>query len=703
MNVWGDDDFEPGATAYGTHPNRYLRMRPFGQSVTFQGQGGAAPFGPISAHPGFIFDGQGNASFVPGPGLPNDDQTIHVLQRSVFQADGQVEFVPRYKLVSGAKNLDGLRGCFLWARVSGGAIQTEAGSPGYTEYHDFPTSGIFFAHVKVTFNPDRLVLGYVAGGNVTILRNETVASFQGGNTGNPFYEPRKMRLVVNGDTVEAYRSFVGRQGAASLGGQAAGTSEQQVFSVQSSDWPTAAGRFGFGAQMFREDLGSAEGGITVSSVSIRDLAGQLLYRDIFERTTPNSGRIALDVLNRPGTSLMQAWTGDGTGRVAFKAHVGHMVRAGSGVALGDDISSQYNGLDQAYGWMAWQDPETNPQQHRSIRITFGGSAAVGREAGIWLRGSFQIPDIGGPPDFRSEPAAGSPVELDNLKTGYLLLIRQEAGNWSLRIDAYQSNPSTAYAPETIATADLGAAGLALGVPILLAMEVRNFDADTFGVGEVPAIRVMLNGNPVSLSSASSGVSIQSNWAVDLRSEAVPNGSATGLFLQVDAYDSLLCQFDDWKQEPLSDAPVDGGDDQASVVLGSEVDDKLGTLDVPLSWGIQEILQDEFREAEYETGSVQRSPRFSQSRRLFRVEMRGATAAERQEARQFWKIHRASEIPFTWTSPVTGGPVVVRFVGGTFQWARISSGAVAEGVETYGTFELEELFAHTIYGEAVNAP
>ena len=695
MKPWENEFFASGATPYGTHPNRYLRVRPFGISTIFTGLG-VPSTGPFSGWDGLLTDGHGGASFHVGPGTTLDDISGHSVERTIFQADGSVEASPVFQVEAGVPNEDSFRSVFLWARTSGGSVAVTGSNLGSTEFHD-GVEGIFFAQLKLGLSPSRFVLGYVQGGAVTLLGNVLVSDFI---TGNAAQEQAigKMRLEVNGFNVRGYRTFTNNATV----GEGSSTSETRIFSITSSSFPQASGRWGIGAQVFRDQPNGCRCGVRFNNIAIRGAEGDLLYRDNFERALPGaSDSSSVDPTGVAGNSLMQAWTGDGAGETVVFPSVGHLTSAGDEVGLGPDISISFPSLSQNYGWMIWQNRAPSPQQHRSALLTFDGDAAVAREAGIWLRGSFDPVAPFQVPDLRSESEPGGIGELDYRKRGYLALVEWDgASGWSLRVDAYDFSTLLTYSPVTIATASLGTSGLAIGTPFRLALEVRNFAGADVGF---PALRVKINGQVVTPNAQALGVAVQDSWVIDNRSAAVNTGATTGLFFQPSAYSPDLLLVGDWRQEDLSGPPdTQQEEDQVSIPQASETEGLFGTLDIPLSWGIEEVTQSFSRSHEYETGHIQKSPRMHRHRRLWRVEMRGATARERESARAFWREHRSVETPFNWALPVTGELVPVRFLSTSFTWRRSANGANAVGVEIYGILEIEELFHASLIGSQANA-
>lgn len=136
------------------------------------------------------------------------------------------------------------------------------------------------------------------------------------------------------------------------------------------------------------------------------------------------------------------------------------------------------------------------------------------------------------------------------------------------------------------------------------------------------------------------------------------------------------------------------DSQPSVPLSAETAGKTGTLTTPASWPISEERIVGINSVTFDTGHRATMPVLPKERRMFEVQMLGATHAERATLSAFFLAHRGTEIPFDWVHPLTSETIAVRFASPSIA-AKHRSG-VGEGVEDY-RFDLIEVFDAGTYG------
>lgn len=688
-NAWpAVESFDAGASPYGTHPNRYIRFRPHGASESYSGVG-VSNFGPISAHHGMLFarNATNRASTHAGPGFVGTDVVVSVVERSIYQADGEAYLDASLVTISGAPSPDSVRGIFVWARVTGGTLTVPGANPQYTEFYEEP-DGIFFADVKLPGGARRLILGYCSSGAVSILGNVPLSNFETAPVSSTV-PIRRMRIVCSGTTVTAYRAAPG--GTSPMFDPVLGATEDEVFSIASGSWPSAAGRWGFGMQVFKTDAFGWQGGVDASTFVVRDDTGATIFRDEFRRALPSASRVETDQTGAFGHSLMQAWTGDGAGLTNTLPSVGHLARSSSLITMGVDTSALYGTVGQFYGWHIWQSPAASAQQRRSVVMTLTGPDPV--EGGIFLRGSFLLVPPFGYPDLKSRANIGS-AALDYRKGGYLAAVEYDGADFLLRILHYEPNTSIGYVPTTIATADLGAAGVSSGVSFVLDFEARNFGPDVFGSSAFVALRVKINSAVITTTAEIPEILIVDDWVLDIRTVATSSGVCEGVFFRSSAYGTGRLIFDSWTAETLSDPPAPSGGSQATIPSYPETEGATGTLEVSVSWDIELLIADSVLRFETEHGRMMTSPRYSAEAERYRFTAPALPRAERVAFEEFFAAHGYA-VPFNWTNPLTGEAVVARFVGGEFGF---STDAIGAGTDSYDTLEfvLEVLRGEVIF-------
>jgi hypothetical protein len=139
-------------------------------------------------------------------------------------------------------------------------------------------------------------------------------------------------------------------------------------------------------------------------------------------------------------------------------------------------------------------------------------------------------------------------------------------------------------------------------------------------------------------------------------------------------------------------PDPGG--QETVPVDAETATKTGTLTTPASWPINEERIVGINSAEFDTGHRATMPALPKERRIFSLQMLGATEAERATLSAFFLAHRGTEIPFDWVHPLTKETIAVRFSSANIAAKHRSS--VGSGAEDY-RFDLIEVFDAGTYG------
>jgi hypothetical protein len=139
-------------------------------------------------------------------------------------------------------------------------------------------------------------------------------------------------------------------------------------------------------------------------------------------------------------------------------------------------------------------------------------------------------------------------------------------------------------------------------------------------------------------------------------------------------------------------PDPGG--QETVPVDAETATKTGTLTTPSSWPINEERIVGINSAEFDTGHRATMPALPKERRMFSLQMLGATEAERATLSAFFLSHRGTEIPFDWVHPLTKETIAVRFSSANIAAKHRSS--VGSGAEDY-RFDLIEVFDAGTYG------
>lgn len=718
--VWPlDDTFADGATAYGTGVRRYLRVKPWATTLSDYNlvpapEGGEPRLlktGGVFGYPVYGAAAYG-AAFMPfGSSSAGNDISAFV-ERETYIADGEVTILPAMYQQSGTLDYEAFHCVGVCGRVSGGTLTTPGGATAIDEYHSVP-DGYYFMQVKKATEDPALVLYKVSSGTVTVLEDDPLSDYETFRPGVPDAgQPRRMRMVITGTTttrIRCYRKIV------NSGPVLAGDNfeEALVFDYSDSSSPlSSAGRWGAVGAAPNEytNLGgqTTEVITQLKSLRVRDAAGANLYlREIWRRTAIGNNLQNFHTDERTNSTvfsssidsktLAAAYTGDILGNhstlTPTLTHRGHLL-ADSGndrLVLGVDPTTVYGGTQQRYGWYFSQCPASSPQQHKKVTATFLSTATSPRETralGVHLRGSLAT--LGRLYGSTSESTIQS-----RYRAGYRAYIEYEhvggtTDTFTLKV--YHHNGSTAqnYAATLLATCNLSAI-LALGTEFSLAVEVRNFDTDAFGQGGDVALRFSVDGSVVTPVAASiNGLSVESNWLFDRRSEATSSGSLFGMYAMIPTFNAAgLIQVNSFTDEALSNPPSDEtGGDQPSIAIDAETAGKTGTLDMPISWPVTEIHDFQTGDIEFDTGHRQTLPVFSKKRRAWKVQALGATLAERESLLEFFEAHKGSEIPFDWTYTVTGETVPVRFAASTF--ASKMRTAVGDGAEDF-RFELVEVF------------
>ena len=713
--VWPlDDTFTDGATAYGTGVRRYLRVKPWATTLTdynlVPAPEGGEPRLPKYSFFGYQYSGPSfGAAFMPfGASSAGNDISAFV-ERETYIADGEVMILPALYEQSGVLDYEAFHCVGVCGRVSGGTLTTPGGSTAVDEYHSVP-EGYYFMHVKKASEDPALVLYKVSGGSVTVLEDSPLSDFETFRPGVPDAgQPRRMRMVITGSSptrIRCYRKIV--NSGPVLVGQS--FEETLVFDHSDSSSPiTAAGRWGaVGAAPY--EYANLSGQTTqvvtqLKSLRIRDAAGSTLHlRELWKRGlfgaplqnvhTDEDTNTTVWSSSLDSRTLAAAYTGDMMGCDSFAgtAHRGHLL-ADSGndrLVLGIDPTGVYGGTQQRYGWYFSQCPASSPQQHKKVTATFLSTATAPRETralGMHLRGSVATL-------ARLDGSTSESTIQSRYRAGYRAYIEYEhvgGTTDTFRLKVYHHNGSTAtnYAATLIASRTLS--GLALGTQFTFAVEVRNFDTDSFGEGGDVALKFYIDGSAVTPVAASiNGLAVEDDWLFDRRSEASSTGLLFGMYAMVETFNaSGLMTVDSFTDEPLSDPPDDqDGNDQATVPLDPETQGKTGTLELPLSWPVDEMHDFQIADIEFDTGHRQTMPTFRKKRRVWKVQALGATHADRKSLLEFFEDHKGSEIPFDWTYKATGETVAVRFASPSF--ASKMRSAVGSGAEDF-RFELVEVF------------
>jgi len=145
---------------------------------------------------------------------------------------------------------------------------------------------------------------------------------------------------------------------------------------------------------------------------------------------------------------------------------------------------------------------------------------------------------------------------------------------------------------------------------------------------------------------------------------------------------------------ITDGSTPPPSSQPTVPVDAETATKTGTLTTPASWPINEERIVGINSAEFDTGHRATMPALPKERRMFSLQMLGATEAERATLSAFFLAHRGTEIPFDWVHPLTKETIAVRFSSANIAAKHRSS--VGSGAEDY-RFDLIEVFDAGTYG------
>lgn len=688
---WGDETFDDGSPAYGSSPQLYLTVEPFSTSPeTTTGRS-------LRVADGHLYDyvqqlsGRTDGLAAPLIGTGTDGDAVWFVERQNVVGDSDVKISPGIAPLSGVPDNDTFKHIGVCSHVSGGTLT----SAGEDEYFTDVT-GYFLIEEKQAAANHRVLLLQLASGAITVLGDQQVKDIDSQHAaGNAFdyFAPRPLRLSVEDagggqHRVRAYRRVSSGE-------------EVQLFDGSAFlRTAIADGRCGFGLQTRRTTSGGCDCVGFVNEFTVRNQAKtSLLFNDRFERTQ----RLAARRLGSTsiGRSLSQAWTGDlqSTSSPAARSIAGQLKRdtsvAGQ-VLTGANISgttADYPGF-----YMRQDSPRQRGQHVEMTFVRLNNHLGFKTEMGCLLRFNVQAFGVLNNLIEMRGKEAPSGGRVGGFRTGYAVLVVHDTSatpTWELQIRHFDGTPDVDDAGSLIAKADLSGFSLAVGSPIVIDTEIRNFDGTSIGQGGFVSILTKVNTVTVTPvpESAFAGVAEQDDYLVDTRSEATTDKGGWGMYLFTDTLGAdELVALRSFGSLALTDGPTIPPDEQASVSIASEVASKSGSLTVTPEATISETIITQPIVHRMESGKTQVITRQPKGRRRWKCTAR--MARDEYEAIDALYASNGSHTPFDWTHPYTGVTYVVMFGDEelTFEELFIAGGAAAYQV----SFELDELFAQSTY-------
>lgn len=688
------DEFLLNAVSAGVtwkYPDRYIQVNPFTNVLSIPMSGSTLTMNDtvgLLCGNGDTFDNQPNAAPLGASMTAYDGETrlpttslisATVAERQTYESNVEVlgEFSLDITNGNPAQDEALLRGYFVWARLSGGAVVAGGGvDPANPVETINKPAGIFFGHVKLAGKPDQFIVGYTGDGfaNLVIEDTKLVQTLFGGfsqigssinsYTDQPykFYQPGHLRMVCNGSNVTCYAKVGGvRRNVGSTGG--ATLAEVEVFNITSSSWPTAAGRCGVSPQL---PLANATHSAIMrcTRFRIRDAAAtEILFNDQFDRFIQHAAHLPPPMSAYPtevpnGFSLMSAYTGDafgpgldsGTHTGNTGHHFMHLLgnKSTDRVDMGVNLDTSTTGSDQEYGWYYSQNKAIDQLNQRVIAEFDDNSSAQGYEAGVCLRMDHRTTTGSntGVHQLRAADQQGpTSNEFHDDKSGYLatLLYDTVGGTKTVYIYKYEQSVTR----RTIGSVDIGV-GTTTN-PFTLEFEMRQVAGQAMS-----EMRVSLDGVPLNLTLQGTAEPAGNGWITDTAGDFA--GGGRGFFFRASDSTELAALISVKSIEylaPSDDDSTPGSEDQASVVLGGEDANKAGELTIPLSWDIDTEVCYVSRDGDLNTGKRFSSPKYTKMRRAWSVNVKGASYDEMDSLIATLTDSKTGMLPFDWTRADTG--------------------------------------------------
>lgn len=649
---------------YGYSPTRYIRVIPYPDatigSVTAKWENG-------HYHDAYMTDvGHGGpaAAYIDGGGTARN--SVGVIERTHYRQDAIATLQPAVMLLGGGSWSDStFRMCGVMGRVRVSTPTVNANTR--DEAFSTITDGyIFMYHHRITLDLWHYSLVRVNGGVATLLTSVDVGATSGTNSPNhnthpdSVNAPTRMWMRVRGNAGTVFISCFRRR----MGFGPNGFTDEEIITYDDTDANriVTSGRWGFGVQAAGTDSSGTQCVGVATEFTIQD--GQTipntLYCDLFARRQRKMGRKITDALGNVGYSVMPAWTGDSHGPddganthysqflrdqhdVGNQASIGHSLPTGQ--SFGFYISTRRS---DGVGSANWNN------QHRSVNVICKSSPTIDREVGIALRytsvnqGTYGIG--GADADKRCYVAV---LVYDGVSASFDLELRHYGGGGAHTVIA---TALSAVLPATVR----------FGFYIDFDFECQ----DTAPPNARPAMRVILDGVEIVMTSQVAGVDVFGTWVVDGRTSAITGvgSDGEGLYFTGTLASTPRAFFDDWLQMPLSNILIDDGgggseddpDTFASVEMKTETSGQFGRLEVQLSWPVTEGHQWYQKRFSPRSGHKVVYADAGQERRSFRLQAAGITDADRDYLLDFMEDHNGGEIPFEWVLLRTEEVIPVRF-------------------------------------------
>ena len=692
MQTTPDESFTQGASIYGPAPDLYHRIQPTDTVPETTTQYN------IRFAPGALFDGvqinnglsAGQCSGVFDTGIVGAVAGDHVwhVQRHVYLGETTTVGVPSHFSFSGVQSNDSFRAFGVCANVNGGT-QVTPGSDITREYRS-DVSGYFLIEARQVLSRHRVFLLELNAGVITVLGDQLVREVDPEHDiplDGTAFQPRKLKLVVVengvGALLSAFRTVPGLGDVALFGG---GTISRGV--------RLADGRNGFGVQSRRTDTGGADTAGLIERFTVQTFDGSaVLFEDRFQRLQRNAARLLNDG-TIAGRSLASLWIGDAESQDnTFAPMKGQLRHATVGlVATGVDTGV---GNAPAPGYHIRQLPEVSPSQAYALTFTrVTRDTALEVEVGICLR-FFPERFPSGLMDSRGRnPFNGD--RTDYYKRGYSVAVKRDgAGVWTLEARHFDGTTQSSYVAPVIGTANLTSFGLALDTPILLEVDVQNFNGNTFGAGDFVALSASVDGSPVTwVSGTQPGIAADGVYLFDGRTGASNETGGSGFCVVCEDVSATgaLATIDSFLVGTPSGNTGTLVQDMASVPILAETAGASGALVLPAEAGISERSDTSPIVHRMESGKVQ--PILSQplDRLLYDITAL-LDEGEWQLLDALW-LSNGSDTPFTWSHPITGVSITALFVDDslTMSIRHTESGRTAYSV----TLSIEQVFAATLF-------
>lgn len=400
---------------------------------------------------------------------------------------------------------------------------------------------------------------------------------------------------------------------------------------------TAAGRAGYLTTV--EGSGGIQHCITTNWIQVTDGSGVVQRREEWQRLALNGGSllVAGSSAMLTGYRLDSGWVGD------YSSVLPSFLKLDSGSSR-----AKIDGLSGArtafYTRQRPADDAWSQDRQLTFRLSSTGSAIGERGAGIALRVSHPTP--------ASDPSS----------CYYVVVGRDDVGGSGfLRLYRISGGVSLLIAQKT--------RSLTMDADHVVRLAVDNlvdpFNGNTRLSVWVDAAQVAL------VSTGISGISADTSGNVfDSTSSRVLSGSGEAMYVLCPNTTARPIYLDLWTPGVGGSTTETDEGDMASIGWSSETAGATGTLETPVAYPITSSARARGVRHELDTEHAYVGLVSSYSRRRWRVEF-NLTGAEYAALLSFYEDHKGSEVPFNWTEP--GGSIsrVVRFVSGTFEWAKTS--------------------------------